>query len=107
MLLIVELIRGTWSVCDTGISGEFGSDLNVGSEILIDKVGPKAGEEGHDASDSRLAFRKIPPRGVLSADEKEGLGGMRRELGMVGEIPSEVMCCWCDCGVVRYEGGFQ
>ena len=76
---------------EIGISGESGSDLNMGEDVLID-IGPKAGEGGHDTSDSRLAFRKIPPRGVLSAEVKDGLGGINREDGKVGETPSEVMC---------------
>jgi hypothetical protein len=76
---------------ETGISGESGSDLRKGEDVLI-ASGPKAGEGGHDASDSLLAFRRIPPRGILSGEVKAGLGGMRRELCNVGETPSEVMC---------------
>ena len=78
-----------------GVRGESGgSDARrgPGDEAPIE-VAMKPGEEGSlvDASDSRRGFRRIPPRGALSGEEKDGLGGISSE-GIVGEMPNEVMC---------------
>ena len=91
---------GIGSIGETGNSGESGSILKTGEETLSD-MGPKAGEGGHETSDSRRALRRMPPLGVLPMDENDGLGGIRRE-GKVGETPSEVMCCDAESG-----GGLQ
>lgn len=78
-----------------GVRGESGgSDARrvPGDEGPME-VAMNAGEGGRcvDASDSRRAFRRMPPRGAVSGEENDGLGGMSSE-GPVGEMPSEVMC---------------
>lgn len=81
------------SMGEMGVRGESGgSDVLrlIGGEEGSMGTDWNAGDEGADASDALRGLSRIPPRGAVSTEVKEGLGGMRRDV-VVGEIPKELM----------------